>query len=163
MSVTFSPPSIHRCGMEDLDFVDRVLNNPKNREFASDDRFRGPVDVGLLLSIPDVHVLRYGDWGLIIFTPFNAATYEYHMFLRSEVHGKFPYHYVWANDAIEWLFQNTECQKIIGMTIHNFEHADNIGFVREGKFSKSFLKDGKLLDLHLYGACKEGWKRPEGR
>jgi RimJ/RimL family protein N-acetyltransferase len=99
-------------------------------------------------------VLRYGDAGLLVFTQMNAVTYEIHFYLLPEHRGKFFRKFV--REGIAWMFDNTPCRKVVGMTIQNFDAiCGDAGMVREGCFARAFLKDGRLYDMNLYGVCKE--------
>lgn len=152
---------LKRCTIKDKEFVEKVLNDPKVRDYATDDRYSGPIDAGSFFDDDGIFVFKYGEYGIIIFKPFNFISYEVHFFLLSEHHSKFPYHYVWVKDGIEWMFKNTKCQKVIGFSIHFFENSERSLLLKEGKLTKAFMKKGKLFDLNIYGASKKDWEETQ--
>ncbi len=150
---------LQRCSMGDLEFVNRVINNPKIRPYVSDDGVVGPMDASFMLTGDKYFVFRYGYYGLIIFGPFNFITKQFHIFILPEYQGgKFPYQYRCGIDAINWMFSNTDCKKIVGLTIHDFKSLHKTGLHREGLLTKSHMKDGKLYDLYIFGASKDTWE-----
>jgi hypothetical protein len=148
---------IKRCTLEDKDFVGMVINHPQIRPFLSDDTYVGNLDPEVCLNNDKIVVLKYSSYGLMLFTPFNLVSYEIHFCLLPQYHHNFPYHYQWAIDGINWMFINTECLKILGLTVINFEHSEKAGLIKEGKITKAFMRNGILHDLYIYGACRDGW------
>ena len=150
---------LRRCSIEDKEFVEKVLNDPGVRPYATDDLYVGYIEANFLLYDKNTVVLRFGDYGIIVYRRFNFATYDQHFYLLGEFHHNFPHHYVWVQEAIDWMFTNTNCLKIIGLTTHDFKHGEDIGFIKEGVITKSHMMKRQLLDLHVYGCCKDIWEK----
>lgn len=153
---------IRRCTIEDLEFVDSVLKHDSIYPFISDDNFP-PVDeftIEPLLVNPGVHVLTTNEYSVFLGVPVvNTIVYDYHVNILPEGRGKIA---VESNiQAVDYLFHETECQKLISFipelypNVLKFALAN--GEVEEGLLHKSFLKNGKLYNIHVLGITKEQW------
>ena len=62
-------------------------------------------------------------------------------------------------DAARWLFENTECFKLIAFIGTQFGNVckfiEKGGFKQEGKLTKSLLLDGEYHDQYIYGLTKD--------
>ena len=91
------------------------------------------------------------DIGFALFIPHSEIMYEIHIGFLSDVRecGKL---------AINWVFENTDCLKIIARMpeinkiVINF--SVKMGFKKEGVLTKAFKKFNKLHDLHIYSLNK---------
>lgn len=66
--------------------------------------------------------------------------------------------YECGKNIIDWIWNNTDCKKLIGrIPEYNklaLKFTQKMSFKKEGVLSKSFQKDGELHDLHVYGLNK---------
>lgn len=96
-----------------------------------------------------------GPVGLFTFLPQNAVCFEGHIILLPK--RKTPGHVI-LRGALDWMFANTTAQRIVGavpaynrLTVNLVQRAR---MTQYGVNPKSFMKNGKLEDLVLFGASK---------
>lgn len=94
---------------------------------------------------------------VFLFWPINCITYEIHVaIIDGPTRAKGIKH---ALTAVRWLFDNTKCQKLITYIPEDNPRAMTFvslcGMNEEGRISNSWLKDGKLSGLVLYGATRQ--------
>lgn len=153
---------VKRATIDDIDFIRSVYADEEIYHYISDDGSNDPneIDYGALISIPHIYVMIPSvntPVGVLLFYPWNTITFELHTAIVKEHRGK---------EAIEaakvcgfWMFENTNCQKIVtSIPAGNFPAkylARKCGMKYIGNNEKSYLKGGTLHDQHLYGICKE--------
>jgi len=96
-----------------------------------------------------------GLLGVFMAHPHNSVCYESHTLLLPSARGKAMRA---GRLAIDWLFQNSRCEKIItnvpAYNILALALAHRVGFKDIGINTKSFLKNGVLYDQHILGFSK---------
>lgn len=153
-----------RLTMHDLNLVERILTDDAVFEMICDDGMTEDFKaefVSSYLKHPAVFVLHPNEWTIFIFTPRNLVMYEAHTAIMREGRGK-PAIQAGRN-AIEWMFTETTCRKIISL-VPGFNPMAGIfarwcKLKREGTIENSFLKDGQLYDQTIYGISKEEWEK----
>lgn len=141
---------------QDISFINRCMTEPAVWQAGIDD--------GLLNVKPEVFFvptegkiwLKCGEYGLLMGEPRNAVTYEAHVALLPEARGRAV---TICKGALDWMFGNTNCLRITALvpSYNRFALAlaYRIGMDFVGIHTKSFLKDGKLYDQHIFGISKE--------
>lgn len=142
----------------DMAFVKDCLTHPYVWRNAMDDAFRD-VNPGLFFPpLSDCIVyLRAGDDGVFVGRRINAITYDVHIALLPSARGRAK---AICEEAIKFFFaRSTDPVRLIASIPENrplvIRLAKAIGMEFIGVNRKSFLKDGVLLDQHLYGISKE--------
>ena len=97
--------------------------------------------------------------GLWIFLRWSAAMFQGHVCLLPNFRGKRGIDS--SAIAVQWMFDNTPCRKIMALVPEESKAViglvRSMGFAREGRLRKSFLKDGRLFDEIVFGySGKEG-------
>ena len=145
---------------EDLDTIDYVLKHPKIRGSIGDD-VTSKMDIDYPISENVYYLAEVSSevLGMFVFYPQNSVTFEGHFAVLPGLYGK---NAIRAGlEAIDWIFGNTECLKINGVTPHYnplaLRYAQKLGFKKEGVNCKSILKDGKLHDQTFFGLEREEW------
>jgi RimJ/RimL family protein N-acetyltransferase len=104
-----------------------------------------------------LQVLDDQSLGLYMVHPHNCVTYEIHTCLLPIAWGTQAKQA--AKLVLDWIFQNTPCQKVITHVPENnalaLRYAKRAGMAIEGNNRKSFLKNGQLLDQIQLGIMKE--------
>lgn len=150
--------------MEDLEIVKRVYTHESIFDRINDDGITDPekVDFSQALSNTNVFFLIAEDEhcdivGVFLFHPWNTVCYEMHSAVLPEYRGEGSIEA--ARMAGMWMFGNTMCQKIVTQIAVTNYAARTLarvgGMVKIGNNDRSFLKNGKLIDQHIYGICKE--------
>ena len=141
---------------EDTAFINKCVTCPTV--------WRVSIDDGLINVIPSVFFvptdgklwLRAGDYGLFMGEPRNSITYEVHTMLLPHARGKAA---DIARGAIRWIFDNTECRRIITSVPKYNRLAERLAIKCNmeliGTNRNSFLKDGILHDQLLFGISEE--------
>jgi len=151
--------NVRRATVEDTDFIKSVYGHPDIWKAVSDDNTPDieVVDFTPLLSAPTVFFLIPDAIGVFFYHPWNSTTYEMHSAVLPEHRGKGAME--GARLAGMWMFDNTPCQKIVTLVpVINIRArflARRGGMVEEGRVTRSFLKDGVLVDQRLYAITKE--------
>ncbi len=95
--------------------------------------------------------------GLFLSHPHNSVTYESHTCLLPNAYGTRAVQA--AHEYINWMFQWTECQKLItNVPEYNklaLRFARKVGGVLEGVNRESYLKNGTLMDQYVLGITKK--------
>ena len=148
-----------RLSIKDIDFVDMFLNDPEIYKYITDDSTNGRVDALRLFKDESVYVLSPDPNSLFIFHPMSYIIYQGHMQCKKTDNGEQSW--ILANEAIEWMFSNTECKKIIGFTPTYCQPAVQLalkcGFEIEGYLTKSIMKNKRLCDQVITGLTKDKW------
>lgn len=149
-----------RLEIRDLALVDSLMKHPKIYPWISDD-FSPSVDeftAFVPLSSPHVYYIMPEEKVLAIFTPINRCTYEQHTCVHPDKRrGTTEY----GRMVLDYMFEETECEKVVTFipryNLPAVFAARAVGFVEEGLITKSFKKNGKLVDQRVYGYTKEKW------
>ena len=143
----------------DYDLVLRLITFPAGYRAAGDDFAPDSFDFQVNRDDRIWYVVAKSGatlLGAFIFLPQSAVCFEAHLCLLPAARGS-------AASAlagvIAWMFANSAARRIVGavpeynrLANHCAEHA---GMTQYGTNFKSFLKDGKLHDLTLWGISKE--------
>jgi RimJ/RimL family protein N-acetyltransferase len=141
---------------EDEVFITNCITNPFNWDACSDD---GCGDPGLFFLQPDKNVMwvKVEDYGVFMLTAHNHILFECHTLLLPHAHGKAV---AIGKEALEWAFEYTPAERIITSVpeynVLALRLAHRVGFVQYGLNFKAWKKNGKLHDLIMLGATKEG-------
>lgn len=106
------------------------------------------------------YIFLYPDKGcLFMLVPSSFVLMEVHTMIAKEARGKQAI--INSFKAIDWLFTNSRCEKII-THVPDFNKPAKIftrklGFKKIGVNTKSFKRDGVLHDQTLYGLEKENY------
>lgn len=94
--------------------------------------------------------------GIIMFFPVNPICWNPHICILPGYRGVGTEALMWA---IEWMFENTECKKLIAhppaYNTAMIKVFKKLGFHLEGVSPKSIMKNGELEGRILYGLEKE--------
>lgn len=141
----------------DLNYVHKCMTHPNVWRMSCNDVMKD-VDPELFF-LPDkipMYFLKVDKYGILIGEPKGLRVYEAHVALLPEANGNAV---EICASAIEWFFNNEECDKITA-AIPSFNHlakrlAKHVGMAFTGVRESSFLKDGVNYDLCLYEINKE--------
>lgn len=107
----------------------------------------------LYFLVPIIQGVRVGVFFL---HPHNYIAYELHSMVRKENRGRLVREGLM--EVGEFMFNSTPCQKIVTMVPSGNYRAKFMarfmGMEYEGINRKSLLRNGKLMDQYIYGACK---------
>ncbi|MBP9870283.1 MAG: GNAT family N-acetyltransferase [Nitrosomonas sp.] len=140
---------------EDIDFITRCLTDPCVWRMGSDDGMAG-INPGLFfVRLENKIYLKTGLHGLLIGIPVNSIMLDVHVALLPSAKGKAA---ELCSGAINWVFNNTQYLRLIAsIPEHNnlaLKLARSVGMQFVGINSKSFMKNGCLLDQHIFGISK---------
>ncbi len=95
--------------------------------------------------------------GLVVFHVFNhPVCYQGHVNYLPEYWGQHLERH--TKEAISWMFENTECRKIVALIPDHYPeillHAKRAGMKKEGYLINSVIADGKMDNLTLLGIEK---------
>jgi RimJ/RimL family protein N-acetyltransferase len=154
---------IRRAIEEDREFIKGIYENKIMTKYLTDDNCpRKMADcVDMILKTPVIYAMIYelegARAGLFLYFPWNYTTYELHVTILPEYRGIQSISA--AKESAAWVFKNTCCHKIV-VTIPKPNYKAKAlailsGMQQEGINRKSYMKDGKLYDMYLFGICKE--------
>ncbi len=150
--INFSPT-------RDLDLVKSIMTHVKVWEYISDDGSPPPQEFNPCDSPHVLYLLCYdGDilLGMWMFSQVNYVTVEVHTCLLPQ-HG-FHRSREAAKLAAQWIWDNTQCQRIITNVPRKNriarKFAEAAGLVQFGLNPSSFMKDGMLQDQILLGISR---------
>lgn len=139
---------------EDVDFLVSIFTHPRIWPWVSEDGQR-PEDYKPLIH-PKVHYLRFADRGVVAFRQMGSVLFEGHVAMLPGVRSD-----EFLKAAIAWMWSKTPAQKLYcQIAADNRQaiwYAMRGGFLREGRISRAFLRNGKLHDLIVLGVSK--WPR----
>ena len=149
---------IREATISDILLVAKIIGHEEVWAYVIDDgTTEAPIDVAMgCITNPNTHVLLSDDNAVLVFSKKNAITYEVHTALLPEARGK-------GSESIgiaccEWMFENTDCTKIISwVPTYNesaLKYSLKCGLRIEGLVESSFRKGGKLYGQHLVGREK---------
>jgi RimJ/RimL family protein N-acetyltransferase len=143
----------------DMDAVRQILAHPSVWPHIHDDGATKPAPI----DVDGVYWLMVDDGdigGVFLLHPHNFVTYEVHTCLLPRIWGTGSM--TAGKLALEWIFENTRCQKVITHVPANnplaLRFARRNGLKDEGVNRKSFMKGGVLLDQHVLGITKQEWQ-----
>jgi hypothetical protein len=141
---------IRLATQEDSKDILSILNDDDIRALVSDD-LTPPVDS---LQVSENVFLICGDFdGVFLIVPRNSTTVEIHAAFKTDKRGKVVIDGL--KEVFTWLTDNTSCLKVVAeIPRFNFRAkaaAIKVGFRLNGINTKSFLKDGQLIDQYIYG------------
>jgi len=149
-----------RCGPDDFENVNRIMRNDSVYPFAvsssgETSKTEYPVSKDFLGDSRAVILSPTPDM-VFIFIPYSETLYQGHSAVLPCARGKQAIKH--GKEACRWLFQNTTCQKIMGLTPVYLRNAIlfslMVGFKKEGLQKKSHLFKGELFDMVLFGMNK---------
>lgn len=148
-----------RCTIKDIDRTNRVLDD--DSVYAPINGCKCPItkkgkNAKQLLDDSRVHVLMPNEFSVFIFLPHSIELYIGHSAILLEGRGRLGI--MAGKSAAKWMFENTRCIKIFGLTPvfmkHVIKYNKLLGFVQEGLLKNSCVKDGVLYDQILFGLSK---------
>lgn len=155
--------NVRRATVSDNETIKGIYANESIWPFVTDD---GALDIHAInftdaLNNQGVYFIIVEDnnkpVGIFLFNPWNTACYEMHSAVLPEYRGEGSMEA--ARLVGMWMFSNTLCQKLVTqIPVTNYAAralARVCGMVKIGNNDRSFLKNGKLIDQHIYGICKE--------
>ena len=147
-----------RCTINDIEIVNRIMTAPDIYPWISDDGSPSADEFSaeIFLNNPDIYVLQPNEYSIFLFIPFVSFVYQMHTCVLKEGRGKMAFKA--ARDVCRWMFENTDAVKLIGTVEENNRRMDvfarRIGAKKEGVLTKSYVKNGKISDLILFGMEK---------
>jgi RimJ/RimL family protein N-acetyltransferase len=142
---------IHRT--KDKAEIVSVLGHPKVLSWVVDDGFTGEYDPFIhdaiyYLTDPDVTAIATA-------VPMNGICCQAHLAALPAMWGKST---DFVRSCIEWFFENTKYQKIVGMVPEynrlSMRVCRNVGMKQEGVLTKAFLRNWELHSLVIFGISK---------
>ncbi len=143
------------CTIEDIEAIDRVLKHPSVYDKISDDGSESKLNftaVSLLENKIPVIMPNYET--VIIYIPHNNCTYDVHITSTPEGRGEQA---IRAGEiGIRYAFECiVGCEKLICFVPEIYPNVSSFvirnNFVKEGKLTKSYKKNGVLYDEFVYG------------
>lgn len=150
---------IRRATGEDVNFLTEVFSHPDMWRWLGDDNTPplASINLQILLDSTVFSILIPDKIGFFMFHPWNSTTFEMHSAVLPAYRGKPAME--GARLAGHWMFDNTTCRKIVTLVPRSNIRAKFLarkgGMHEEGMITRSFLKDGQMIDQYLYGICKE--------
>ncbi len=146
-----------RCSAVDFENINRVMSDDSVYPFACSPNgsmcnVKNPVSIDFINDKRVVILSPHRDM-IFIFIHYSDVLYQGHSAILPESRGKKAIKL--GKDACKWMFDNTKCCKIIGMTPVVFRGAIifslQVGFKKEGLIKKSHLFNGKMEDMIIFG------------
>lgn len=145
----------------DIALIRSIITHPKVYPHVADDSAPPPesFDPSEAVAHPNVYfLLARGSelLGLFMVHQQNGVMYEVHTCLLPWAYGETA---TKAGKAlISWVFENTPCEKLITFVPQGnslaYHYARRCGLKLEGIVTKSYKKNGRLLDQRLLGVEK---------
>lgn len=130
--------------------ITKIITHPDIYDYVADDGSPPSEDYAPMLSDSIYYLVC--DAGMFIYAPINAITWEVHSCVLPSWRGK---SIQFAKASIDWMFDNTECLKIIthvpSYNKRALVYAERAGMVTEGVNRMSFAKNGEIYDQTLLG------------
>lgn len=146
---------------KDRDFVNSVIRHPKIYPHVSQDFSPAPEKFdcapmiaaeGILFLAP---VFDSGPGGVFMVHPHTHIVHEVHTCILPEYWGRSAEA---GAGLIRWVFEHTPCLKLIThVPVNNrlaYKLARTVGMVDEGRLTRSYLKNGVLLDQIILAISK---------
>lgn len=145
--------------IKDLELIKSAITHPRVWGSVSDDANSSAEEFTPIISDSVIYLGMFVDgqfYGLFMLHPHNAVCWEVHTCLLPNAWGKAS---VFANTCIEWVFRETDCQRLITNVPSGNALAKRLamsaGMQVFGINQKSFLKNGILIDQTMLGISKE--------
>lgn len=145
--------------LADSEVANRIIHHPEVYPDMCDD-YADPAHTQLgryLLMEENLYLLHPNDNTVFCFAPRTLVLFEVHTMIEPEGRGHQAVKA--ARDALHWIFTNTTCEKVITyVPFFNRKarvFARKVGLVDEGVCTKSFKKDGELIDQWVLAIEKE--------
>lgn len=146
--------------IDDVGLITETICHPRIWPSVSDDGSGLPEQFAPQLSDSIIYLGMFESSrfiGLFMLHPHNTICWEVHTCLLPEAWGKTAN--LCAELCIEWIFDNTACQRLItnvpaGNSLAK-RLASSVGMQVFGTNPKSFLKNGVALDQIMLGISKE--------
>jgi hypothetical protein len=144
-----------RCTEMDLPYLNFVLSEcfdeTKPDGTPESLRYRG----GMLVMDPTIWVMQPEKGVICIAKPLNTSTYEAHV---ASLPGTNPIRA--TRECIKWLFENNKDIKKLTAFVPSYRRDVKMfciatGYKVEGLLTKSFKRNGELLDQTIYGLSRE--------
>lgn len=136
---------------EDVAFLKGIATHPRVWPYITEDGCDAAAYEPVIS--PMVHYLRYENKGFFQFAMMNRVMYACHVSMLPKVNADEA-----AKKAIQWMWENTEAQKLVcylaPIKRHAIRFAQRAGFVEEGRLRAAFLLHGTLHDLIILGVQK---------
>ena len=152
MKLSYSKPAI--------DIINSIMLHPDVLESIKDDHSEAmnfDQLAEMVLRSPQTIMLHPADGILFMLTPRTLTLFEVHTMIVPKARGIKAVEA--TKRATQWVFANTPCEKIITY-VPEFNRpakifAKKMGMVDEGICTKSFKRNGKLIDQWVLGLEKE--------
>ncbi|HFD88260.1 MAG TPA: N-acetyltransferase [Gammaproteobacteria bacterium] len=138
-------------------FCDESVYEHISDDFAPDRNEYDPTEIMLFDGV--YYIGGYCDGELascVLFHPHNSVLYEIHVAVLPRWRGKVALELI--NKSFSWIFKNTDCVKVIAnipsTNAKAITLAKMVGMNVEGNNVDSYLKNGVLLDLIMFGIRK---------
>lgn len=137
-----------RCTVKDRQRLIEILGHHDVLPFISDDGCNN-IELAIdILSNSNCYVLMPNDNVAILAYPLNLISYDIHIAIHPN--GRGIEGLAAFNDGIDWIFNNTSCEKLIMFCPSNnqrvIKFVKKCGFKQEGRLKRSFKKDDMKHD-----------------
>jgi RimJ/RimL family protein N-acetyltransferase len=140
---------IRQATVEDEGLLVSLFNDSSIVDYIGDD-FTGEINK---IDVEKHLFLLCGSVGFFLLIPRSSVCYEIHTAFKEPARGERVNKY--SEAMFDWLRANTDCRKIVAeIPKTNFRAkaaAIKNGFVFHGINTKSFMKNGQLIDQLIYG------------
>lgn len=142
-----------RCSLTDKDKVNTILRHPEVYiPMTGKDEIAPEGLCDELLANPNAFVLSPAEGCVFIFIPYSEILFYGHYAVLPESRGRVSLRA--AQATIDWLFANTLCQSILGLTpisnIPAMYFSQMLGFTIQGLLPASHMEQGKLVDMIIF-------------
>lgn len=153
-----------RCGIDHIDFINKVLRDPSIYPLISDDQSPGSTEftVEELIGNENVHALCPNKYTVILFLPKNGITWEIHYNVLKAGRGKDIRKI--TPEILNYAFTKIpNCKKLICYIseLHKnvIDFAISMGMKHEGRIKDSVQKNNILYDEILLGMRRTEWEQ----
>ena len=151
-----------RLGTSDIETIQRImLHEDVFPDIVDDytDISKGKQLAWGMVSQPLCYMLHPAELVLFMVGMRTMTIYECHTMITPEGRNKAAVGH--AKEAAKWLFENTQCEKVITyVPVDNRKaklFAHMVGFKSEGTCTKSIRRNGELMDQWVLGLEKESF------
>jgi len=145
---------VKRCGIEDLDLINKILRHPDVYESITDD-FSPPVDEFTaedMLRNPNIYVLMRSGVELHMFFPWNSLTFEAHVITLKPGRGNSVLKgAVYVGD---YMVEHTKCRKLVSLIPPLYPramlYAEKLGFLKVGMVDDCHIRNGRVYPKIIY-------------
>ena len=154
---------------KDMEYVRSFIAHPKVYPEVTDD-FAPPIEefmpseAGIYLILRERSETAREDLGIVALAPWSQVCWELHSALKPSTWWKGKARKA-TLAAIEWVWKNSECQRIVAC-VPVLNHRTRLkfplrlGMVEFGRNKNSFMKGGKLRDQVLFGISRPKVGKP---